>query len=161
MPDFTYLQHAQATTLGHYLLGFAFPVARDLDRARRALSLVNRSPAGSGSVNGSQIPMDRDWVADLLGSRAWWSTPGTPCGRPTWRWSRCPSSVTAMTNVDRLAEDLQVFATEEFGFVELDDAHSRTSVIMPQKKNPYALGFLRGEARRTCWARGWRWRPPA
>ena len=53
--------------------------------------------------------------------------------------------MTALTNVDRFAEDLQVWATAEFGFVELDDADSRTSVMMPQKKNPYALALLRGE----------------
>jgi argininosuccinate lyase len=55
--------------------------------------------------------------------------------------------MTTLTNVDRFAEDLQVWATAEFGFVELDDADSRTSVVMPQKKNPYSLTHLRGEAR--------------
>jgi argininosuccinate lyase len=149
MPDFTYLQHAQATTLGHYLLGFAYPVVRDLDRARRALSLVDRSPAGSGSVNGSQIPMDRDWVADLLEFEGVVEHTRDAMWGPDLAVEPMSVAVTVMTTIDRLAEDLQVFATDEFGFVELDDAHSRTSVIMPQKKNPYALAALRGEARRT------------
>jgi argininosuccinate lyase len=147
MPDYTYLQHAHPTTLGHYLLGFAFPLARDIDRARRALELMNRCPAGSGSVNGSQIPMDRAWVADLLGFDAVIEHTRDAMWAPDLATEAMSAVVTTMTNVDRLSEDLQIWATEEFGFVDLDDSHSRTSVIMPQKKNPYALTHLRGEAR--------------
>jgi argininosuccinate lyase len=147
MPDFTYLQHAHPTSLGHYLLGFAFPLERDAERASRALALVNRSPAGSGSVNGSQIPMDRAWVAELLGFTSVVEHTRDAMWAPDLATEAMTVVVTTMTNVDRLCEDLQIWATEEFGFIELDDAHSRTSVIMPQKKNPYALSFLRGEAR--------------
>ncbi len=147
MPDFTYLQHAQPTTLGHYLLGFAFPFARDVERVRRALQLINRSPAGSGSVNGSQIPMDRVWVGQLLGFDGLIEHTRDAMWAPDLATETMTVAITTMTNVDRLCEDLQIWATEEFCFVELDDAHSRTSVIMPQKKNPYALSFLRGETR--------------
>jgi argininosuccinate lyase len=147
MPDFTYLQHAHATSLGHYLLGFAFPFLRDLDRARRALELLNRSPAGSGSVNGSQIPMDRAWVAELLGFDGVIEHTRDAMWAPDIATEAMTVVTTTMTNIDRLCEDLQIWATAEFGFVEFDDAHSRASVIMPQKKNPYALSFLRGETR--------------
>jgi argininosuccinate lyase len=147
MPDYTYLQYAQATTLGHYMLGFAMPLARDVERTRRALELINRSPAGSGSVNGSQIPMDRAWVGTLLGFEALVEHTRDAMWAPDLAAEVMTAVVTTASNVDRLCEDLQFWAAEEVDFIELDDAHSRTSVIMPQKKNPYALTYLRGEAR--------------
>src|SRR3972149_4082806 len=66
MPDYTYLQPAQPTTLAHYLLGFAYPAMRDLERLRAAFQRINRSPAGGGSTNGSRLPLDRHRVAELL-----------------------------------------------------------------------------------------------
>ena len=147
MPDFTYLHHAHPTTLAHYLLGFAYPFERDVVRVRRALDLVNRSPAGSGSVNGSRFPIDRSYLAALLGFGGIVEHTRDAMWAPDMATEVLTAAVTTLTNVDRLAEELQLWTTEEFGFVELDDAHSRTSVIMPQKKNPYALAFLRGEAR--------------
>ena len=67
MPDFTYLQHAHPTTLGHYLLGFAYPVARDAERLDAALRQADASPAGSASTNGSRLPLDRERMRELLG----------------------------------------------------------------------------------------------
>lgn len=147
MPDFTYLHHAHPTTLAHYLLGFAYPVTRDLERLRRAFALVNRSPAGSGSVNGSRLPLDRALLAEILEfdglavhtRDAMWAP--DMALEPLW----CALSL--MTTCDRLAEELQLWSTAEFDFIELDDAHCRTSVIMPQKKNPYGLAYVRGRAR--------------
>ena len=147
VPDYTYLQHAHPTTLGHYLLGFAFPLERDLLRAERALDLVNRSPAGSGSVNGSRFGIDRSLLAELLGFDGVVEHTRDAMWAPDLATETLTVVMTTLTNVDRLAEDLQVWATAEFGFVELDDSDSRTSVVMPQKKNPYALTYLRGEAR--------------
>ncbi|TFH36509.1 MAG: argininosuccinate lyase [Anaerolineales bacterium] len=143
-PDYTYLQNAQPTTFGHYMLGFAYPVLRDLDRLQAAFARTNASPAGSGSVNGSRLPLNRERLAELLGfdtliqhtRDAMWQADG-------------PIEIAALmsaalVNLDRLAEDLQVFATQEFGLVEIADRHSRLSVIMPQKKNPYSLTYVRG-----------------
>jgi argininosuccinate lyase len=147
MPDYTYLQTAQPTTLAHYLLTFAQPMTRDLARLRAAFDDANRSPAGIGSTNGSRLPIDRARLAALLGFRglalhtrdAMWQ-PDAPIV--------VASALTAMLiNADRLAEDLQIWATAEFDYVEPADRHSRISVIMPQKKNPYGLSFVRGAAR--------------
>ncbi|MCC7360632.1 MAG: argininosuccinate lyase [Anaerolineales bacterium] len=143
-PDYTYLQPAQPTTFGHYLLTFAYPLLRDLDRLRAAYPRANASPAGSGSVNGSRLPLDRGRLADLLGC----DTVITHTRDAMWQ-ADGPIELAALisaalVNLDRLAEDLQLFATAEFGLVALADRHSRTSVIMPQKKNPYALAYLRG-----------------
>jgi argininosuccinate lyase len=147
MPDYTYLQAAQPTTLGHYMLGFVYPLLRDHDRLASALALTNRSPAGSGSVNGSRFAFDRVWVAHLLGFDDVITHTRDAMWAPDIATEQLGALMTTLTNLDRLAEDTQIWATAEFGYVELDDGHSRTSVIMPNKKNPYALAWIRGRAR--------------
>jgi argininosuccinate lyase len=143
-PDYTYLQPAQPTTFGHYLLTFVYPLVRDLDRARAAFARTNVSPAGSGGVNGSRLPLDRARLAELLGFDS-----VIPHTRDAMWQADGPIEIAALltaalVNLDRLAEDLQIFSTAEFGLVELADRHTRTSVIMPQKKNPYSLAYIRG-----------------
>ncbi len=147
MPDFTYLQHAHPTTLGHYLLGFVYPMLRDAERLLHEWHTVNESPAGSASTNGSRLPLDRARMCQLLGFEEL-----TEHNRDAMWRSDVPINLMAVmvsltTGVSKLAEELQVWCTQEFGFVELSDEHCRTSVIMPNKKNPYALTFIRGQAR--------------
>jgi argininosuccinate lyase len=145
MSDFTYLHHAQPTSLGHYLLTFAFPLLRDMERTRETYTRVNSSPAGCGSTNGSALPLNRERLAELLGFNgnltvhardAMWRT-----DIPIETYSVL---VNACININRLVEEMQIWTTSEFNMVELDDAHCRTSVIMPQKKNPYGLTYFRG-----------------
>ncbi len=144
MPDYTYLQHAQPTSLGHYLLSFVYPLTRDLDRLHALYERTNQSPAGIGSINGSRLPVNRQRLAELLGFAsaivntrdAMWQV-DTPV--------ELASLVTMLfLHLDRLAEDLQIWNTAEFDLVELADRHARISLIMPQKKNPYSLAFVRG-----------------
>ena len=147
LPDYTYLQRAHPTTLAHYMLTFVQPMGRDLERLQSAYHRTNKSPAGAGSTNGSRLPIDRERLAELLGfdglvlhtRDAMWQSDG-----PIELMS---TALAVLCNVDRLAEDLQIWATSEFNFMELSDSHSRSSVIMPQKKNPYSLAFVRGVAR--------------
>lgn len=147
MPDYTYLQTAQPTTLAHYLLTFVQPMTRDLQRLQLAYEHANRSPAGIGSTNGSHLPLDRERLAQLLGFD------GLVCHTRDAMWQpdgpiEVLAAVTAcLLNMDRLVEDLQIWATAEFNYVELADRHARISVIMPQKKNPYGLAYVRGVAR--------------
>ena len=146
MPDYTYLLAAQPTTFGHYLLGFVYPMLRDLDRIRALYERVNRSPAGCGSTNGSRLPQDRRRLAELLG----FDGLVTHARDAMWQ-ADLPIEIAAvltaiLVNLDRLAEDLQIFSSEEFGLIELDDRHARASKIMPQKKNPFALTYIRGLA---------------
>jgi argininosuccinate lyase len=147
MPDYTYLQKAHPTTLAHYLLTFVAPLLRDAERLRAAYGRLNQSPVGGGSVNGSRLPLDRLRAAELLGFE------GVAAHTRDAMWQAdvaievAADVVILMTTLDRLAEDLYIFATEEFGYLTLADAHSRTSVIMPQKKNPYSLAYVRGAAR--------------
>jgi argininosuccinate lyase len=147
VPDYTYLQAAQPTTLGHYLLGFIYPLLRDNDRLESAFANVNRSPAGAGSVNGSRFAFDRKYAATLLGFDSTITHTRDAMWAPDIATEQLGATVTTLTNLDRLAEDLQLWSTAEFGYVDLDDGHTRTSVIMPHKKNPYSLAWVRGRAR--------------
>jgi argininosuccinate lyase len=146
MPDYTYLQAAQPTTFGHYLLGFTYPLLRDLERLESLLTRLNLSPMGCGSTNGSRLRQGRQHTSDLLGFNGL-----IPHARDAmWQadlFIEATSTVTTCSiNLSRLAEDLQVFSTQEFALVELDDRHARASKIMPQKKNPFALTHIRGVA---------------
>jgi argininosuccinate lyase len=149
MPDYTYLQAGQPTSFGHYLLGFAYPVQRDVARAQAAFARFDRCPAGCGSTNGSTLPLDRKRVAQLLGfdtlvehaRDAMWQADGSI--------EVLSVACAAIVNLDRLAEDLAIFSTAEFGFVTLGDELSRASKVMPQKKNPFALSYVRALANQT------------
>jgi len=144
MADYTYLQPAQPTTFGHYLLGFAYPLLRDLDRLLVLFNRTNQSPAGCGSVNGSRLPQNRERLSELLGFDGLAQHARDAMWQPDNPIESLSIIVSALVNMDRLAEDLQIFATAEFDLVELADGHTRASVIMPQKKNPYALAYVRG-----------------
>ncbi len=144
MADYTYLQPAQPTTFAHYLLTFAYPLLRDLERIQQLYARTNQRPAGCGSVNGSRIPPHRARQAALLGFNGLVPHARDAMWQPDNALEMLSVVVMALVNLDRLAEDLQIFATTEFNLIELADAHSRASVIMPQKKNPYALNYVRG-----------------
>jgi argininosuccinate lyase len=146
MPDYTYLQAAQPTTVGHWVLSFAYTVLRDLDRLRGDLAWVDRSPAGAGGVNGSRFPLDRTRLAGLLGfpaqiqhtRDAMWQVDG---------FAELGShAAIAAVGASRFAEDLELYGTSEFGLLRIGDELCRASALMPQKRNPYALVVLRGGA---------------
>lgn len=144
--DTTYLQPAQPSTFGHYLAGFAEETTRNLERIRSAHSWVNRSPAGVGGVAGTSIPLDRSRLSSSLGfdqpslhSRdAMWSV--------DWLTDVVVAATQSVLTADRLAEDLEIFASPQFGYVRLAGSASRASVLLPQKRNPYALAVIRGGA---------------
>lgn len=144
MPDQTYLQHAQPSTYGHYLLSFAYPVLRDARRLLETLDWTNTSPGGAGCVNGSRLLGDRGPVARMLGfggviehtRDAMWQTDGLVA-----MLSVATSLVGAQS---KLAEDLEIWASSEFDYVTVGDGYSRASVLMPQKRNPYSLSIIRG-----------------
>jgi argininosuccinate lyase len=146
LADQTYLQHAQPSTFGHYLLAFVPPVERDLRRLLAELDVLGGSPAGVGSTNGGRLGYDRDRVAELLGFEhvlehtrdAMWQTDGLVAA--------VAAATSMVVSVSKLAEDLEIWASDEFAWVELSDGHARSSVMMPQKRNPYALGMVRAHA---------------
>jgi argininosuccinate lyase len=151
-PDYTYLQAAQPTSFGHFLLGTVGPLLRSLDRLRAAHRRVDLSPAGTGSGGGTRLCADRERLAALLGFAA----PVPHTRDATWQADVAIEiaglCAGALVGLDRLAEDLMFFAAAELGFVELDDGHARASKVMPQKKNPFALAYVRAAANRAIGA---------
>jgi argininosuccinate lyase len=146
MPDLTYLQVAQPTTAGHWLLSFAAPALRDGERLRRDFAWVNASPAGAGGVNGSRVPVDRPRLARDLGFDAVITHTRDALWQADGLVELVSHAALAATTASRLAEDLEIYASEPFGFVRLAAEHCRASALMPQKRNPYALPIVRGAA---------------
>jgi argininosuccinate lyase len=144
MPDQTYLQQAQPSTFGHYLLGFVPPVLRDCERLLAALDQINTSPGGAGCVNGSRLLDDRRVIADLLG----FADVITHTRDAMWQTDTfidlLATSVSLLSNQSKLAEDLEIWSSQEFDYVDLAGGFTRASVLMPQKRNPYALSIVRG-----------------
>lgn len=144
MPDYTYLQQAHPTTVAHYLVSFVYPMLRDLERLEGCFRRTNMSPGGGGSTNGSRLPLDRQRLADLLGFEGMIANTRDAMWQADGPVEVMAAVVALLVNVDRLAEDLMIWATQEFSFVELADRHARASVIMPHKKNPFSLAYVRG-----------------
>ncbi len=148
MPGRTHLQHAQPVLLAHHLLAHAWPLLRDVERLRDWDSRAALSPYGSGALAGSSLGLDPEAVAADLGfaGAVENSIDGTAARDVVAEFA----FVTTMIAVDlsRIAEEVILWATKEFGFVTLDDAYSTGSSIMPQKKNPDVAELARGKAGR-------------
>lgn len=148
MPGRTHLQHAQPVLLAHHLLAHAWPLLRDVERWVDWDARAARSPYGSGALAGSSLGLDPAAVAAELGfdGPVENSIDGTASRDVVAEFA----FVAAMLAVDisRLAEEVILWATKEFGFVRLHDAYSTGSSIMPQKKNPDVAELARGKAGR-------------
>src|ERR1700722_14775302 len=144
--DHTYLQPAQPSTFGHYLGGFAEQAVRHLDRIEAAYARADVSPAGAGGAGGTRLPADRARLARRLG----FGSVGAHTRDAMWSTDALVDAVAAAAQatqtVAQLAADLEIFASPAFGYVTLDASLCRASVLMPQKRNPYALPVLRGGA---------------
>jgi argininosuccinate lyase len=144
--DTTYLQPAQPSTFGHYLASFAEEASRHLDRVRAAHGWADTSPAGSGGVAGTRLGLDRRRMADRLGFAAVGANIRDTMWNVDGLVDAVAAGVQAALTADRLAEDLQIFTTPGWGLVRLDASLCRASVLMPQKRNPYALSVIRAGA---------------
>ncbi len=149
MPGRTHLQHAQPVLLAHHLQAHAWPLVRDLDRLRDWDARADASPYGAGALAGSTLGLDPEFVAAELGFSG--PTENSMDGTASRDVAAEFAWVMAMIAVDvsRLAEDVILWATAEFGFVALDDAWSTGSSIMPQKKNPDIAELARGKTGRV------------
>jgi len=149
MPGRTHLQHAQPVLVSHHLMAHAWPLLRDVDRlADWDRRVAAESPYGAGALAGSSLGLDPEQVAADLGFTG--SVANSIDGTAARDFVAEFAFVTAMIGVDvsRLAEEVILWATKEFGFVTLDDAFSTGSSIMPQKKNPDISELARGKAGR-------------
>ncbi|MHB1874517.1 MAG: lyase family protein [Streptosporangiaceae bacterium] len=144
--DTTYLQPAQPSTFGHYLGSFAEQALRHLDRIQAAYERADVSPGGAGGAGGTRLPLDRDRLARRLG----FALAGAHTRDVMWAADALSDALLAASLIGselaQLAADLEIFASPAFGYVRLPASLCRASVLMPQKRNPYALPVLRGGA---------------
>ncbi len=148
MPGRTHLQSAQPVLLSHHLLAHAWPLLRDVERLRDLDRRLAVSPYGSAALAGTSLGLDPEFVAAELGFAA--SVPNSIDGTAARDLVAEAAFVLAMIGVDlsRIAEEVVLWTTVEFGFAKLDDAWSTGSSIMPQKKNPDVAELARGKAGR-------------
>ncbi|MEO9308807.1 MAG: argininosuccinate lyase [Nitrososphaera sp.] len=149
MPLYTHLQQAQIGTFSHYLLSHSDVLLRDFERLYSSFERVNQSPLGAGPVGGTSLPINRNSTARMLGfSQIVENTIDATSSRDVVAEFVSAVSI-LMTNLSRIAEDLVIWSTSEFSFVELSDQFSSPSSVMPQKKNPDILELTRGKTARV------------
>jgi argininosuccinate lyase len=152
MPGFTHLQPAQPVTFGHHLLAYVEMFARDRTRSRDARSRLNESPLGAAALAGTSFPIDRAMTAKALGfDRPTANSLDSVADRDFVLETLSVAAICAI-HLSRLAEEIVVWATPQFGFVSLSDAFSTGSSIMPQKRNPDAAELIRAKAGRIIGA---------
>ena len=149
MPGYTHLQPAQPVRWSHWLLSHAWSWQRDAERLDELLRRVNRLPLGSGALAGNPFPLDRRQLAVELGFADLTRNSLDGVSDRDFIAEFLFWASLTMVHLSRLAEDLIVYSSREFGFVTLADAYSTGSSLMPQKKNPDALELLRGKTGRV------------
>ena len=149
MPGYTHLQRAQPITFGHHLMAYAEMFLRDIGRMQNALKRMDVCPLGSGALAGTTYPLDRGLTAKLLGfSEASRNSLDGVADRDFCAEIAAAVAL-AMVHLSRFSEEIILWCSWEFKFVELDDAFSTGSSIMPQKKNPDITELIRGKSGRV------------
>lgn len=149
MPGYTHLQKAQPVTFAHHLMAYFEMTKRDLSRLSDCKKRTNVMPLGSGALAGTTYPLDREFVANELGFAAVTqnSLDGVSDRDFAIELASCLSII--MMHLSRFCEELILWSSHEFSFVEMDDAYSTGSSIMPQKKNPDVAELIRGKTGRV------------
>lgn len=148
MPSYTHLQRAQPVSAAHWLLSHAAPLSRDRARLTEAYDRVSVLPLGSGAIAGCPFPVDRMGLREMLGFRHLSVNSIDAVGDRDWIAEILFVASILGVHLSRLAEDLILFTSAEFGFVRLSDRFSTGSSLMPQKRNPDAMELARGKAGR-------------
>jgi len=149
MPGFTHLQTAQPVTFGHHLMAYVEMFGRDRSRVRDAIQRLDESPLGAAALAGTGFPIDRHMTAKALGFREpTRNSIDTVSDRDFALEFLSIASICAV-HLSRLAEEIVIWSTPQFGFVRLSDAFSTGSSIMPQKKNPDAAELIRAKSGRV------------
>ena len=148
MPGFTHLQHAQVVIFAHHLLAYVEMLDRDAERLSDCRKRINVMPLGSGALAGSTLPIDRQQVCDLLNfERVTRNSMDAVADRDFAIETAAALAMFGM-HVSRLSEDIILWSSQEFGFIELADAFCTGSSLMPQKKNPDVAELSRGKTAR-------------
>lgn len=149
MPGYTHLQRAQPITFGHHLMAYASMLMRDLDRLSDCKKRMAVSPLGSGALAGTTYPLDREYVAGLLGLSGVSDNSLDGVSDRDYVLELLSTLSIVMVHLSRFAEEIIMWCSWEFKFIELDDAFSTGSSIMPQKKNPDIAELVRGKSGRV------------
>jgi len=149
IPGYTHLQRGQPVLLGHHLLAHAWPLARDLERLQDAWNRADTCPLGACAMAGTAFPIDRQRTAQMLGFRAPADNAMDAVAARDHALEIASVCAIATTHMSRVAEELVLWSTSEFGFVRHGDGYSTGSSIMPQKRNPDAAELVRGRAARV------------
>jgi len=145
MPGYTHLQHAQPVTVAHHLQGYFDAAQRDITRLTEAYARVNLSPMGAAALAGTSVMVDRDHVADMLGFDGIVANAMDAVSSRDFALESLSIAAIVMVNLSRVAEELILWSSHEFGFIEIADEYSATSSIMPQKKNPVVAETVRAK----------------
>jgi argininosuccinate lyase len=149
MPGFTHLQVAQPVTFGHHLLAYAEMFGRDAERLEDCRRRVNRSPLGAAALAGTSYPIDRERSAATLGFEAVCRNSLDAVSDRDFAIEFCSVSSMIMMHLSRLSEELIIWMSPRFGFIQLADRFCTGSSIMPQKKNPDVPELVRGKTGRV------------
>ncbi|MDR3205834.1 MAG: argininosuccinate lyase, partial [Candidatus Methanoplasma sp.] len=145
LPGFTHMQHAQPVTLAQHMLAHAFRLSRDADRFLDAYERMDKCPLGSAALAGTTYPIDREMTAKALGFRSPTENSMDSVGSRDFATEMAFCAAMTATDMSSLCEELVLWSSQEFGFVEMADAHTTGSSIMPQKKNPDIAELIRGK----------------
>jgi argininosuccinate lyase len=149
MPGYTHLQRAQPILFSHHLLAYYEMLKRDFERLDDCLKRVNVMPLGSGALAGSPYPLNREFVAKELGFTGVTDNSLDAVSDRDFCIEFCSAASILMMHLSRLSEELILWSSSEFGFIELSDAFSTGSSLMPQKKNPDVPELMRGKTGRV------------
>jgi len=149
MPSYTHLQRAQPILFSHHMMAYFWMFSRDIERLMDAKKRVDIMPLGSGAVAGTTYKVDREYLRDLLGFAKVSLNSMDAVGDRDFaiEFLSCLSII--MMHLSRFCEELIIWSSSEFGFVEMDDSYATGSSMMPQKKNPDAAELIRGKTGRV------------
>lgn len=149
MPGYTHLQIAQPVTFAHHLMAYAQMIKRDMKRLEEVMKHTDSMPLGNGALAGTTYPLDRDFVAEELGFKAVTANSLDGVSDRDFVIDAAYALSMIMMHLSRLSEEVILWCSQEFHFVELDDAFATGSSIMPQKKNPDVAELVRGKTGRA------------
>ena len=149
MPGYTHLQHAQPVLLSHHLLAYFWMLTRDHDRLGFAFDAADANPLGSAALAGTSYPLDRDRTTELLDFATTMPNSLDAVSDRDYLLDLVYACAVSMMHLSRLAEELILWSSSEFGFITLSDSWSTGSSIMPQKKNPDFAELTRGKVGRV------------
>lgn len=149
MPGYTHLQRAQPVSFAHHLMAYFWMFERDKERLVDSLKRINWLPLGAGALAGTTFPIKRERVAELLGFEKVYPNSMDAVSDRDFILEFLSIGTIIMTHISRFSEELVIWSSQEFRFIELDDSFCTGSSIMPQKKNPDVPELLRGKTGRT------------